>query len=71
MAATWIFRGDVSPSSGRRRYYFHAATEATQWERPADFVSPWEARTDPASGATYYYHAQTHESKWETPPGVE
>ena len=29
--------------------------------------TPWEAKTDPASGATYYFNSETHESVWEKP----
>ncbi|KAL1921694.1 uncharacterized protein VTP21DRAFT_10336 [Calcarisporiella thermophila] len=58
-----------------RKYYYHAASGKSSWEKPAELMTPeervraeceWKEHTT-AEGKKYYYNAKTKESKWDMP----
>jgi hypothetical protein len=56
-----------------RTYYYHAASQVTQWDPPAagaaaSLPAGWEALTTD-DGRTYYYHAASEVTQWDPPTG--
>jgi hypothetical protein len=78
VAATPAAPGDAAPG----RYYVHAESSTTTWERPDGYESDedhsakllaladWVEVIDPSSGKPYYFHKGTQERSWVHPWGA-